>query len=156
MNLRCTYACKSLWPECSGGRTPRALNNNCARVLSGLTWRYALPKGKPWHSPDTEVWYSPRCKELLGYQDAEFPNVLSSWESHLHPEDRDRVIQAIVEHIERKKLYDIEYRLRTKSGEYRWFSARGQAIWDSQGRLTRMAGSLRDKAARSFSAMVSA
>jgi PAS domain S-box-containing protein len=104
----------------------------------------ALPRGKPWHSPDTEVWYSPRFKELLSYEDAEFPNVLSSWESHLHPEDRDRVLKAIVDHIDRKIPYDIEYRLRTKSGEYRWFSARGQAIWDVQGRLARMAGSLRD------------
>ena len=104
----------------------------------------ALPKGKPWQDPNTEVWYSPRCKELLGFLDDEFPNVLASWETRLHPEDRDRVIQALRDHIERKVPYDIEYRLRIKSGEYRWFSARGQAIWDEQGQMVRMAGSLRD------------
>jgi chemotaxis protein methyltransferase CheR len=34
--------------------------------------------------------------------------------------------------------------LKTKSGEYRWFLARGQAIWDDKGNVTRMAGSLHD------------
>ena len=36
----------------------------------------------------------------------------------------------------------MEYRLLTKTGEYGWFRARGQAIWDETGRITRMAGSL--------------
>ncbi len=40
--------------------------------------------------------------------------------------------------------YDVEYRLQTKSQGYRWFRARGQAIWDASGRATRMAGSITD------------
>jgi two-component system CheB/CheR fusion protein len=40
--------------------------------------------------------------------------------------------------------YDVEYRLRTKCGEYRWFRARGQAVWDSADRAVRMAGSITD------------
>jgi PAS domain S-box-containing protein len=47
-------------------------------------------------------------------------------------------------HIERRDPYDVEYRLLTKAGEYGWFRARGQAIWDETGRMTRMAGSLRN------------
>jgi PAS domain S-box-containing protein len=104
----------------------------------------AQPMDESWQDPNSEVWFSPRCKELLGFQDDEFPNVRASWEARLHPDDRDRVLQAVVEHVSQKKPYDIEYRLRTKSGEYRWFSARGQAIWDEQGHVLRMAGSLRD------------
>ena len=100
--------------------------------------------GREWNRPDAEVWYSQRFKELLGYQDDEFPHVLESWASLLHPDDRDRVFQALNAHIEIRQPYDVEYRLRTKSGEYRWYSARGHAIWDEQGRLMRMAGSLRD------------
>ena len=38
----------------------------------------------------------------------------------------------------------MEYRLRTKSGDYRWIYARGQAIWDESGQPTRMAGSITD------------
>jgi PAS domain S-box-containing protein len=45
-------------------------------------------------------------------------------------------------HIDRRDPYDVEYRLLTKAGEYGWFRARGQAIWDETGQMTRMAGSL--------------
>jgi PAS domain S-box-containing protein len=62
----------------------------------------------------------------------------------LHPDDQQRVLQALNAHIDHRQPYDVEYRLRTKSGEYRWYSARGHAIWDEHGQLMRMAGSLRD------------
>jgi PAS domain S-box-containing protein len=104
----------------------------------------AQPVGTGWHADSTTVWYSRRSKQLLGFTDDEFPNLLGSWESRLHPDDHDRVIEALMDHLERRKPYDVEYRLRTKSGEYRWFSARGQAIWDERGQPVRMSGSLRD------------
>jgi PAS domain S-box-containing protein len=100
--------------------------------------------GQNWNRPDTSVWYSPRFKELLGYKNAEFPNMLESWSSRLHPDDQERVYEALSAHIDRHQPYDVEYRLHTKSGQYRWYSARGHAIWDEQGQLMRMAGSLRD------------
>ena len=98
--------------------------------------------GEPWSSPRTPVWYSPRFKAMLGFEEPEFDNVLGSWSALLHPGDKDRVFAALSAHIERKEPYDVEYRLRTKQGEYRWFRARGQAIWDETGHLLRMAGSL--------------
>ncbi len=104
----------------------------------------ALTIGKDWHRPDTVVWYSARFKQLLGYSDDEFPNLLKSWESRLHPEDRDRIVKTLTSHMTYRTPYDVEYRLLTKSGQYRWFSARGQAIWDETGQVMRMAGSLRD------------
>ena len=99
---------------------------------------------EPWSSPRTPVWYSPRFKAMLGYTDEEFPDVLESWASRLHPEDADRVFAALTAHIERRDPYDVEYRLLTKAGAYDWFQARGQAIWDESGRMTRIAGSLRN------------
>ena len=99
---------------------------------------------EPWWSPRTPVWWSPRFKELLGFRDDEFPNILESWAARLHPEDKARVFEALTAHIDRRIPYDVEYRLRTKRGDYRWFRARGQAIWDQAGQMVRMAGSLRD------------
>jgi chemotaxis protein methyltransferase CheR len=40
--------------------------------------------------------------------------------------------------------YKVEYRLQTKSGEYLWFLARGQAIWNTEGKAIRMSGSIQD------------
>ncbi len=97
-----------------------------------------------WNVLTNEVYYSPRFKELLGCEDHEMENVFASFESRLPPEDLERVRVALQDHFDRHLPYDIEYRLRTKSGEYRWFRARGQAIWDDTGRPSRMAGSISD------------
>ena len=50
----------------------------------------------------------------------------------------------VAAHLDQRQPYDAEYRLRTKSGEYRWFRGRGQAVWNEQGRAIRMAGSITD------------
>jgi PAS domain S-box-containing protein len=102
------------------------------------------PNGRPWNDPQNAAWHSARLKQSLGYSDEEFPPVIHSFTSRLHPDDKERVLNAMMEYIEHKQPYDIEYRLRAKSGEYIWFSARGQGVWDEQGRLMRMSGSLRD------------
>ncbi len=97
-----------------------------------------------WNVLTDEVYYSPRFKELLGCEDHEMDNVFASFESRLAPEDVERVRVALRDHFERQIPYDIEYRLRTKSEGYRWFWARGQAIWDDNDRPLRMAGSISD------------
>jgi PAS domain S-box-containing protein len=131
-------------------RTEHLLNQSEERlelVIQGSNdgfWDGQVLPDEPWSSPRTPVWWSPRVKTMLGYTDEEFPDVLESWASRLHPEDADRVFAALTAHIERRDPYDVEYRLLTKAGEYGWFRARGQAIWDETGRMTRMAGSLRD------------
>ena len=107
-------------------------------------WDGQVLPDEPWSSPRTPVWWSPRVKAMLGYTDEEFPDILESWASRLHPEDAGRVFAALTAHIERRDPYDVEYRLLTKAGTYDWFRTRGQAIWDETGRMTRMAGSLRD------------
>lgn len=96
----------------------------------------------PWHAPQTPVWWSPRVREMLGVTETEFPDVLDSWASRLHPDDKPRVFDALTAHIERREPYDVEYRLLTKRDGYRWFRARGQGLWGDDGMLLRMAGSL--------------
>ena len=92
------------------------------------------------------AYYSPRYKELLGYSEGDdFPPVLESFSSKLHPDDRDRAMQAARQHLETQQPYHVEHRLQTKSGSFRWFVSRGQAIWDAGGGTpVRMAGSISD------------
>jgi PAS domain S-box-containing protein len=123
----------------------RASEERLELVIRGSNdgfWDGQVLPGEPWSSPRTPVWWSPRVKAMLGYTDKEFPDVLESWASRLHPEDAERVFAALSAHIERREPYDTEYRLLTKSGEYHWIRARGQAIWDDSGRTVRMSGSL--------------
>ncbi|MGB5635370.1 MAG: PAS domain S-box protein [Waterburya sp.] len=97
-----------------------------------------------WNILTDEVFYAPWFKTMIGYNDAEMPNTFEAWSSKLHSEDRARVLAAVQDHLENRIPFDIEYRLRTKQGEYLWFQARGQAIWDQNGQAVRMAGSITD------------
>jgi PAS domain S-box-containing protein len=92
-----------------------------------------------------QVFYSPRCKEMLGFADHEIPNTLESFQDLLHPEDRQRVEQAMQDHLDRKLAhFSVEFRMRNKEGQYKWILSRGQALWDDDGQAIRMAGSYSD------------
>jgi PAS domain S-box-containing protein len=97
-----------------------------------------------WNVVTGEYYLSPRWKQLLGYEDHELPNVQDSFFNQIHPEDQPRVSEAIRAHFEERKPYEIELRLQCKSGEYRWFYARGKVMRDEQGQPLRMAGSITD------------
>lgn len=94
-----------------------------------------------------EIYLSLRLKELTGYADQgqkDTSDLTEAAEILVHPDDEPLRQQAMQDHLERKKPYDFECRLRMKSGEYRWFHIRGQAQWDAQGNAVRIAGATRD------------
>lgn len=95
-----------------------------------------------------ETFLSPAYKEQLGYKDHELGNEFTTFESRLHPEDHIQVREAVQEHLQYRTPFRTEFRLRIKSGEYRWFESYGQGLWDEAGQPIRMAGSLRDITAR--------
>ena len=99
-------------------------------------------------NPRNPFWWSPQFRRLLGFETVEeFPDVLDSWASRLHPDDKDRSLTAFGNHLNDrsgKTPFDIEYRLKMKSGEYRWFRARGQTRRDPQGSPLRVVGALVD------------
>ncbi|MCM2356641.1 MAG: PAS domain S-box protein [Geobacteraceae bacterium] len=97
-----------------------------------------------WNIQSETIYFTPRLKEMLGYTVEEFPNVTGTFEGLLHPEDHDRVVAAVRAHLKERTPYDIECRLRTREGDYRWFRTRGRAVWDETGRPLRMAGSITD------------
>jgi diguanylate cyclase (GGDEF)-like protein len=47
-------------------------------------------------------------------------------------------------HLEKGTKYDVDYRHRHKSGEYRWQNSMGQAIFDESGKPTKMVGCIHD------------
>jgi len=96
-----------------------------------------------WDLLTNKVWYAPRFLELLGFTCNEFPEVLESWISRLHPEDSEATWDAIQSHLHEGKKFDVEYRLLAKNGNYRWFRARGIAYHDEKRRPICMAGSIR-------------
>jgi PAS domain S-box-containing protein len=90
------------------------------------------------------VYYSSRFRELLGLNLEEFPSLFFAWEQRIHPDDLSQVRMALENHLEKREVFCVEHRIRVKSGDHRWFEARGQALWDAQGEPHRMAGSMLD------------
>ncbi|WP_395716169.1 PAS domain S-box protein [Prosthecobacter sp.] len=115
-----------------------------ARALRGTTdglWDWNIVTG--------DVYLSPRWKQMLGFVENELPNSReSAFLSRLHPDDVPRVRAMRQEHFEKRVPYQVELRLMTKSGDYRWFLARGQAEWDENGEAVRMTGTISDIEAR--------
>jgi PAS domain S-box-containing protein len=95
-------------------------------------------------NPRNPIYWSPRLKRMLGFEEHEFEDTIGAWSSRLHPDDAPAVFAALEAHLQRREPYDVEYRMIVRSGEVRWFAARGQAIWDEHGRPLRMSGSLSD------------
>ena len=97
-----------------------------------------------WDMAAGTMFYSPRFKAVLGYSDAEFPDVPGSLSGIVHEEDRAAARQALRAHLSQEVPYQVECRLRLKSGEYRWFLITGMAQRGEMGRAFRMAGSVID------------
>jgi PAS domain S-box-containing protein len=90
-------------------------------------------------------WHAPQWKRLLGYEEDEpLPERYSTWESRIHLDDKEQVLNMLKQHLEDNTPYDSEHRLRTKSGEYIWIRDRGMAIRDDSGNAVRMGGSIQD------------
>ncbi|TKB91865.1 MAG: PAS domain S-box protein [Nitrospira sp.] len=104
---------------------------------------HRLP-AEPWYAPQTPIWWSPRVRQLLGLQESDLFETFEQWATRLHPDDKDRVFGQLTAHIERRVPYNVEYRLRTNRGDYRWIRGRGQALWDEEGEPCRMSGSCQD------------
>jgi len=95
-----------------------------------------------WDLRTGDVYFSPRWKSILGYEDHEIAHRIEEWEIRLHPDERERVLAANTAHAEGlTPHYEYEYRLRHKDGSYRWILARGVALRDAAGKAYRMAGS---------------
>ena len=97
-----------------------------------------------WNPLTGEDYLSPRLKELLGFSEQELPNRKESFFTRIHPDDVEISHQALSRHLQERKPYLAELRLRHKNGNYLWFLCRGLAQWDACGNPVRMAGSISD------------
>ncbi len=92
-------------------------------VGDGL-WDYNMVTG--------EAYLNPRYYQMLGYEPGEFPPTYEAWKNLVHPEDREPVIRRIQSCIKENRNYEVEFRIRTKDGNWRWFLGRGRAVTFSE------------------------
>ncbi|MEW6593349.1 MAG: PAS domain S-box protein [Thermodesulfobacteriota bacterium] len=93
---------------------------------------------------ETEV--SPEYATMLGYDPAEFHETNARWIERLHPDDHEPVAATYRDYIAGKiPRYRVEFRQRTKSGEWKWILSLGKVVeYDDAGRPLRMVGTHTD------------
>ena len=94
-----------------------------------------------WNIATGEVYYSPQWKAMLGYQDHELENIYGTWESHIHEDDKARVIQDIQRCLKgEENNFENIHRLRHKDGHWITVRDRAHLYHDNEGNASRMAG----------------
>jgi PAS domain S-box-containing protein len=99
-----------------------------------------------WDVANDRTNFSPSWPKLLGYDPAQFdPNEIT-WDSLLHPDDRNRVWDALNRCLRGETPeYEAEYRIRDRRGKWRWIMDRGVvAARDPKGNPLRMIGCVVD------------
>jgi diguanylate cyclase (GGDEF)-like protein/PAS domain S-box-containing protein len=98
-----------------------------------------------WNLATNAIYFSPRWKAMLGYQDDEIADKVEEWFERIHEAERERVKEEIAAH--QRGLtphFESEHRVHHKDGTYRWMLSRGVAVRDQSGKPVRMAGSQTD------------
>ena len=95
-----------------------------------------------WNTVTDEIYWSPKFCTLLGYQPGEIITTLNAFKEILHPDEVKKTFDIIDNCLKSKLPYETEYRLKTKSGEYKWFLANGVTKYDKNDKPIRMVGSI--------------
>lgn len=95
-----------------------------------------------WDLRSSTIYFSPRWKRMLGFEEVDLPTSPSAWFDRVHLEDIGHLMSRINTHIEKRTgHFEAEYQILHKNGSYRWMSCRGLAVWDEDGHPLRMVGS---------------
>lgn len=129
-------------------RTEAALRASEARL--GMMIDNAQHGLWEWEAVTDRVHWDDRRLAILGYSLGEGPATRRLWAEGIHPDDSARVQAALQQHLDSgTSLYDVDYRARTKSGDWIWINSRGRVYErDADGRPLRMMGTIHDISAR--------
>lgn len=98
-----------------------------------------------WNVMGGKGYLSPQYYNMLGYPDGGFAASYDIWRKLVHPEDIDRVEQSLKFNADRGEKFNIDFRMKMKSGEWLWVCTRGKAVeWNAEGKAVRMVGTLSD------------
>jgi len=88
-----------------------------------------------------EALTSPEYPKLLGYDPVKFHSDLKGWQDSLHPDDHDVVMASYKKCLKQGSAFSMEYRRRTKGGDWLWFNTTGEITkWSSSQRSLRLTG----------------
>jgi diguanylate cyclase (GGDEF)-like protein/PAS domain S-box-containing protein len=117
-------------------------------------WKFAIEDAGDglwdWNIQTGETYYSPRLKKMLQVADIELGNSASEWKKRIHPDDRQRVMNAMPPFIQGNTgNVEIEFRMQRDDGSLIWVMARCRVVErDINGKPLRVIGTTTDISAR--------
>ncbi len=98
--------------------------------------------------PNSPMVYSDQFKKILGFTPSspEFPDIMQSWITRIHPDDVPGASEAMGKQMadpSGQTVFDMEYRIKHKNGEYVWVRASSYVVW-SNGVPVMAAGTILD------------
>lgn len=100
-----------------------------------------------WDLERDEVWVTPSRRTQLGFP-ASGRITFEDLISRLHPDDREKIHQAVNDAIQNGKDYQAEFRIFRPDGSMQWVCARGRVQMNEHGKPTRLTGISLDITAR--------
>ena len=92
----------------------------------------------------TTLYVSPQIESIWGYTPQEWTADPNVWIDNLHPDDRDRILEAFARHHEQGEPFEVEYRLRTKDGRWTWVGDHATVARDEEGQIAFSQGAMFD------------
>ncbi len=81
------------------------------------------------------------CFELTGYQPAELiGNRDAAYADLIHPDERDGVWEEVQAAVEKRKPFQLEYRIRTRQESWKWVWEQGRGLFADDGSLVALEG----------------
>jgi diguanylate cyclase (GGDEF)-like protein/PAS domain S-box-containing protein len=105
-----------------------------AEAVPEIIWT-ADPQGE-------DDYFNQKCFDYTGMSFEQLKG--SAWKNLVHPDDLDNCSQQWQNALRTGEPYNIEYRLRSKAGVYRWFVGRANPIRDGKGEIVKWFGTCTD------------
>jgi PAS domain S-box-containing protein len=103
-----------------------------AEVASDLIYEWDL-------TDDSLEWYGD-IAGILGYEPGESPKTIKSWVQHIHPDDIERLADAVKLHRTSTEPIEYEYQVRKKDGSWLIWSDHGKPVVGTDGLPTKWIG----------------
>ncbi len=107
-----------------------------AQIATNVIYEWDLDK-------DILTWYGDVDK-LFGYEPGEFPRKITESIALIHPEDHDQMQEKFLAALAGGTIFEDEYRIWKKNGDYVEILSRGIGIYDDKGHLSKWIGTNTD------------
>ena len=90
-----------------------------------------------------EAYFSPRWKQILGYEPLELPDQFVVWMELLHPDDLAKFSRGLRRRpgdVRPRVSFSMEFRMRHREGQYVWIESNGLDFYDETGQRVRSLG----------------